>query len=287
MISMTAYVNFWRRKMTLPIAPGDVVLDIGSGGKPHPRANVLCERFVRSTRDRCGLSIDTQGKELVVGDIYSLPFHDHAFDYVICSHVTEHLTDPVAAIKEIQRVGRAGYIETPSELAEVLYDNPAHENVVYIEQQKLVFRKKGKYGHSDRIRPFVRRLGGRKDWRRIISHDEFFMRYQWQNKIDCEVVHGDDAADALSHTGDVSYDNVAKKEPFVSRFLRRYVLRSLSKMIYPDRSHYQLGDLLCCPACRGNLNLDNETIRCSACGVDYSYDQPGVPRLLSGDAAES
>ena len=45
-----------------------------------------------------------------------LPFKDKEFDYVICSHVIEHVNDPIFFKKEIERIGKAGYIELPTRL---------------------------------------------------------------------------------------------------------------------------------------------------------------------------
>lgn len=41
-------------------------------------------------------------------DIHRMPFKDHTFDVVLCNHVLEHVTDDIAAIKEIARVLRPG-----------------------------------------------------------------------------------------------------------------------------------------------------------------------------------
>jgi SAM-dependent methyltransferase len=44
------------------------------------------------------------------GHACSLPFHEHALDYVIASHVLEHVANPVAALAEWYRVVRPGGI---------------------------------------------------------------------------------------------------------------------------------------------------------------------------------
>jgi hypothetical protein len=48
----------------------------------------------------------------------SLPFPDKSFDFVICRHTLEDIRDPIAVCREMNRVGRAGYIETPSRVYE-------------------------------------------------------------------------------------------------------------------------------------------------------------------------
>jgi len=48
-----------------------------------------------------------------------LPFEDKSFDFVYCRHVVEDLVYPHFALKEMSRVAKAGYIETPSVAAEL------------------------------------------------------------------------------------------------------------------------------------------------------------------------
>lgn len=47
------------------------------------------------------------------------PFPDGHFDWSFCSHILEDVRDPIAVIKELRRVSRAGYIETPSRVREI------------------------------------------------------------------------------------------------------------------------------------------------------------------------
>lgn len=43
-----------------------------------------------------------------IGDAYALPFADSSFDVVHAHQVLQHLTDPVAALRELRRVARPG-----------------------------------------------------------------------------------------------------------------------------------------------------------------------------------
>ena len=43
----------------------------------------------------------------------SLPFHDNTFDVVICSHVLEHVVDPVSLLRELLRISNLVFIEVP------------------------------------------------------------------------------------------------------------------------------------------------------------------------------
>jgi ubiquinone/menaquinone biosynthesis C-methylase UbiE len=51
-----------------------------------------------------------------------LPYADKEFDYVYCRHVLEDLTNPCFIFKEIIRISKAGWIETPSPLIEQTYE---------------------------------------------------------------------------------------------------------------------------------------------------------------------
>lgn len=82
---------------------GKRVLDLGSGTR------VLDSHVIR-------LDIVHHPNVSVQGDARRLPFVDHAFDLVICSHVLEHINGYWLAAEELRRVTRFGglmLIETP------------------------------------------------------------------------------------------------------------------------------------------------------------------------------
>jgi len=64
--------------------------------------------------------------------------------------VLEHVNDPIKACGEIQRIAKAGYIECPSYIAELLLGHDCHKWVVSCQRSavsnqqksKLVFRRK-------------------------------------------------------------------------------------------------------------------------------------------------
>ena len=66
------------------------------------------------------------------------------------SHVLEHASDPAAGCQELMRVGRAGYIETPSPFSEQGYNYPRpdrgwsfHRWFVFLgEDDTLIFEPK-------------------------------------------------------------------------------------------------------------------------------------------------
>lgn len=116
------------------------VLDVGSGHNPHPRADVLLDKNLYDNTERSGKPlIKIEGKEFIEGDVCSMPFKHKEFDYVIASHIAEHVERPERFCAEIMRVAKKGYIETPSKFAEILFDEPYHKWYVYHEDKILIF----------------------------------------------------------------------------------------------------------------------------------------------------
>lgn len=100
--------------------PGERVLDIGSGGDPFPYATILAERYISSTVHR-NADFRSNGKPVVICDINALPFRENQFDYVACCHVLEHIQNPIEACNEMQRIAKAGLIETPRLMKDALF----------------------------------------------------------------------------------------------------------------------------------------------------------------------
>ena len=117
------------RERILRELPDDaLVLDIGGWAKPFPRADWVVDMNAYESRGLYGsegggderFSAGTWVQQDVC-DAAPLPFEDDRFDFVICSHTLEDVRDPVRVCSEMARVGRAGYIETPSRLEEQSY----------------------------------------------------------------------------------------------------------------------------------------------------------------------
>lgn len=48
-----------------------------------------------------------------------LPYKDKQFDFVYCRHLLEDSWNPFSVCEELSRVGKAGYVEVPSPMAEI------------------------------------------------------------------------------------------------------------------------------------------------------------------------
>ena len=117
------------------------VLEVGSGHRPYPHSDVLVDKFL-SDEQREG-RLRTGGRPLVICDLETLPFRNQAFAYAIAAHVIEHVHNPPQALEELERVARAGYIETPSALMEHIEPHREyHLWSVLLEGSELVFAPK-------------------------------------------------------------------------------------------------------------------------------------------------
>ena len=126
----------------LKIRKGEKVLEVGGGANPHPRANIVTDKFVDNNYHRSGDLNLYKGQEFIQADGESLPFKDKEFDYVICNHVLEHVDDPAKFLEEQARVAKRGYIETPSLMGEHLHPKESHQWVILEIDNKLVLYKK-------------------------------------------------------------------------------------------------------------------------------------------------
>lgn len=126
----------------LDIRPGDRVLDVGGGSRPFRRADVVVDMYLHDNIHRGGTAAHAGGARLVEADVQDLPFEDGAFDVVICRHVLEHVADPARACKELSRVSRRGFIETPSSINELMHGYPNHLWLVTSDGSSLTFEPK-------------------------------------------------------------------------------------------------------------------------------------------------
>jgi SAM-dependent methyltransferase len=109
----------------------DKVLEIGPGATPYFRSDVFLELQYDNDKERIAQSghvgILETPKPIVYYDGGKFPFEDKEFDDVICSHVLEHVADADVFLREIQRVGKQGYLEFPTVYYDYIYNFPEHQ----------------------------------------------------------------------------------------------------------------------------------------------------------------
>ena len=101
---------------TLSDNPSWKILDIGCGYSANKYATTIAD-----VKD---LSKFYKEKNFIKISEKKLPFNNKEFDFVIASHVIEHVEDFEFFIRELERISSKGYIELPSRLG----DNLVFEN---------------------------------------------------------------------------------------------------------------------------------------------------------------
>jgi SAM-dependent methyltransferase len=124
------------------------ILEVGGGHNPHPRSNVVVDKYVDSNYHRSGNIKVYKNQEFLCADGENLPFENKSFDYVICCQVIEHVNDPIKFVSEQARVARAGYMETPSLIGEYLMPKESHKWVILEVDEKIVMFEKDKVGFN-------------------------------------------------------------------------------------------------------------------------------------------
>jgi glycosyltransferase involved in cell wall biosynthesis len=191
-----------------------LVCDIGSGHNPHPRADILIDRDTDYSPHRSGKkSVIPRGRDLIIADVQlGLPLKDKVFDYSISSHVAEHVDDPKLYCREISRIAKRGYIETPGKLSDFLLDDLYHKWRVFQRDSYLVFEEKadhkllsrsfyqifyyGEINYSHKtikfsnkwIHSFFLRISHllRKIWPHL---PYTYTCYEWENEINCQLIN--------------------------------------------------------------------------------------------------
>lgn len=93
-----------------------------------------------------------------------LPFADKSFDFVFCRHLLEDSWNPFPVCKEMSRVGKAGYIETPSPIAELCrgVDGSSPPYRGYHHHRFLVWSDGGKLAFVTKY-PLIEFIGAEDD----------------------------------------------------------------------------------------------------------------------------
>jgi hypothetical protein len=174
----------------LQSVPDDaLVLDVGAGANAFPRADWVIDLMPYTERGGYGPPPDPAVErfdsstwvERDICDRAPWPFADNQFDFVVCSHTLEDVRDPIGVCDELNRVGRAGYIEVPSRLEEQTYGIQGHwagwshhRWLVDLEGDELVFVLKHHLVSGRRAVQFTERFG------RSLAPEERVHRLWWE-----------------------------------------------------------------------------------------------------------
>jgi len=245
------------------------VLDVGSGSSPHPAADVLLERYLNPKHRYDPMVID---RPTVLADACRTPFKDKAFDFVIAFHVLEHLADPAAFLTELQRIGKAGYVETPNALFERLVPYDVHLLEVMNINETLVINKKAS-ARPDQFLNELELIKHSEKWHQLFYGDPklFHVRYFWKENIRFKVINPEVSSDWFVEPTAPEPDASVFETTTRNTGLRSKGLGLLRRWYQArKRSSIDLAKLLVCPACRQSLEVSDELAVCESCKKTYA-----------------
>ena len=186
--------------------PNWKVLDIGCGYTANENATVVS--------DVQDLSNFYKNKKFVKITEKKLPFKDNEFDFVITSHVIEHVDDFQFFISEIERISKKGYIELPTKLGDNLVFENSNDHLWMFEYEDnsniLLASKKQEF-----IEPFVSVSTAKKLEK--IFRQSLILEIIWSEKIDFKILSNED-------------DRTLKRINFLS-LIRKYTGKKIRQLI--------------------------------------------------------
>ena len=247
-----------------------LVLEVGSGGNPFPRANVLSDAFEITGERGWESLVSDRPTVLAYGE--NLPFKDKAFDFVICSHVLEHTPYPEKFLKELQRVAHAGYIETPDAFMERINPYKNHRLEVTVRDNVLVIRKKPAWIYDpDLVELYEDRAKAVITRETIPQHpSQFHMRYFWRDEIKFKVINPEVDASWIPQV------NSTPSVVGIKSKLRLFILSLIRKLFSQSRRNTKLNilPLMRFPKCHSEnlMRVSTSEINCKDCGAQYKIN---------------
>ena len=148
------------------------ILDVGCGYRPNPYATTIADIQDFSKLYKEKNFVRLTGKKL--------PFKDKEFDFVIASHVIEHVEDFEFFINELERISSRGYIELPTRLGDNLVFENKHDHIWWFkyddDNNKLIASKKNQL-----IDPFIT-VSTAKYFEEVFR-ESLVMEIEWDEKI--------------------------------------------------------------------------------------------------------
>ena len=261
------------RKLSLPVKRNEIVLDIGSGGYPYPRADFLVDR-ISGAEHRNNFSLITD-RITILSDARKLPFKDKSIDFSIASHVLEHISNPEIFIKELMRVSKRGYIEVPSALFERIFPYEIHCLEIDVINDELIIHKKSKPIIDDFLYLFS--YLDRKGRLGKIMHENpasFHVRFFWKDNIKFKIINEEvDSSWVESIYFHENSDSISTNQlvnNFTWRNLGFYLATNFYKLTRKKyRNDLLIKKLLCCPDCHNDLEFNKNNSFCINCSKEY------------------
>jgi len=161
---------------TLKNNPSWKVLDIGCGYRANQYATTIA--------DIKDFSDFYKGKNFIRINEKTLPFKNKEFDFVISSHVIEHVEDFEFFIKEIERISNKGYIELPTRLGDNLVFENKNDHIwwfTYDDINNQIIASK----RNQLIDPFITVSTGKLF--EEMYRESLVLELSWEEKIDYKI----------------------------------------------------------------------------------------------------
>lgn len=178
------------------VKESDYVLEVGPGGNPYHRSDILLEK--RFSDDEWLLQSgnvkpNSFGKKIIFYDGGQFPFADKEFDYVICSHVLEHVDNVDEFVRELIRVGKRGYIEYPTIYYDYIFNFKVHKTFL-LEQNGVIYWMPKHESNFEQFRIiqdfFLKTLNEGKYEKWIYQLSNYLIQgFEWSNDIKTERVN--------------------------------------------------------------------------------------------------
>jgi uncharacterized protein YbaR (Trm112 family) len=256
------------RRIYCPVDKHSLVLEVGSGGNPYPRANVLLDAYEETRERHWAPLIHDRPTVLAYGE--ELPFKDKAFDFVIASHVLEHSPEPEKFLGELQRVASAGYIETPDAFMERINPYKDHRLEVTLRDGSLLIRKKPAWIVDNALVELYEERA--KTWvtRELIPNHpfSFHVRYYWRDRINFQIINPMEDATWQPVETDKPTGNREGSRKSVRTILLQWMRRLFSRNGRNNR--IDVLPLLRCPECHGvDFKQGDDRLECKSCHAWY------------------
>ena len=256
------------RRFYVPVSKNDLVLEVGSGGNPYGRSNVLIDGYME-TRERHWVPL-VSDRPTVIGFVENLPFKDNSFDFSIASHVLEHSKDPSKFLSEIQRVSKSGYIEVPDAFMERINPYKDHRLEITVREGTLMITKKRDWVedqhlvelYEDRVKDFLTK--------ELMSSRPFAFhtRFYWTENIKFKITNPEVSCDWPSFEDDSSVIPARG----IKAALREAILLLFRKLTSQTSRNRKLDiqSLLQCPRCRksGLKKIEDKQV-CDNCLASF------------------
>ena len=150
------------------------ILDVGCGYSANKCASVIAD-----IQDLSGFYKE---RKFIKIKEKNLPFKDKEFDFVVASHVIEHVEDFEFFIRELERISSKGYIELPSRLGDNLVFENVNDHIWWFSfddvNNMLVASKKNQL-----IDPFITVSTSRNFFEKIFR-ESLVIELAWEEKIE-------------------------------------------------------------------------------------------------------